>query len=157
MREFGIYLLNIQYIRQELDQFIYSSADLRSRIPLRPWHRASASNIGRALARPLVRTVRSMQMLFDMQHTAARRSNNIIEGRKVFDEQVITPLRQMPETRISHRLSTAGLTRGIDDFTIEFFQQPKCRYTNLRIKLIYVTRYKQSHSHTMSTYNISNQ
>jgi hypothetical protein len=154
MREAASSCSDLQYIRQELDQFIDLAADLSSCIPRQPWHRASLL-VSAAPSRVLSSEPPAMQMLFDMQHATARRGNNIIEGRKIFDEQIIAPLRQVPEARISHRLPTTGLTRRIDYFTTEFFQQPKCRYTNLRIKLVYITRYKQSHSHTKSTYNIS--
>jgi hypothetical protein len=89
----------------------------------------------------------SMQMILNMQHTASRRGNNIIEFLKIFDKKVITTFGEMLKPRISHRLAAAGLIGRVNNFTSKLFQQLQRSDAYLRIKLVYVTRYKQSDSH----------
>jgi hypothetical protein len=91
-----------------------------------------------------------MQVLLNMQHTAPRRGNYIIELLKILDKKVITTLREMLKPRIGHRLTTAGLIRRVDDGAAKLFQQFQGSDPYLRIKLVYVTRYKQSDSHDLN-------
>jgi hypothetical protein len=81
-------------------------------------------------------------MLLDMQDTATRRRDNIIELPEIFYKQIVTTLCQMFKTGIGHGLATAGLLSRINHLAPEFFQQLKCSDSYLGIKLIDITGYE---------------
>jgi hypothetical protein len=90
----------------------------------------------------LLRDTGTVQMLFYMQHAAAGRRHDIIEFRKIFYEQVVTPCREVLETGIGHGLPATGLVRWIDYIAAKLFEQFQGGDAHLRIKLVDITGYE---------------
>jgi hypothetical protein len=130
----GIEMLDLQNIGQEFDQFEDPGGNSGVALPCP----GVASPV---FTRGMVRAL-AMQMLLDMQDTAAGWTDDIVEIRKIFDEQIVTAAGEMPETRISHWLAATGLIRGIYHFATQLFQQLQGGDAHLRIKLIDITGYE---------------
>jgi hypothetical protein len=94
VRKAGLNIFNFQYVREEL----YELVDLFRNIGI------------------------PVQVVLDMQRTAARGTYYIVIDAKILYEQVIASLRKMFEAGISHRLSAAGLIGGVIHVATVFFQ-----------------------------------
>ena len=84
-----------------------------------------------------------MQMLFDVQYTTPRRTNNIIEFGKISYEIYITSFSQMLVSTVCHRLTTTSLFLGELDRRAKSLKHIDRRQPHLRIELVDVTRQVQ--------------
>src|ERR1700712_2636009 len=129
MAEFGFEMIDLQNIGQKFYQLVYFFSDAYCRIGR---NSRTPSRIGCAPGVPVgvvppmparqLHLSRTVQMVLDMQDTAARRAYDIIELLEILYKEVIGAFGKMLETRICHRLTTAGLAGGIDHLASIFFQ-----------------------------------
>lgn len=83
--------------------------------------------------------------------TAARWSDDALEGREVANEQLLGGARLRFGAAVRHRLSAAGLIERIVNLDAELFEQLQSSYANLRIEDIDVTRDHQTNAHVSSS------
>jgi hypothetical protein len=96
-----------------------------------------------------------MQVLFDVQRTTARWTNNVIEVMEKPEEQFIASFTKMLEAGIGHRLAAACLPQWETYFYAQLLQELQRSNAHARIELVNVTGNEKSGSHTMCTVNLS--
>ncbi len=111
---------DLQYVCQELGEFVY------------PFPYLSRGSL----------LCRIMKMFFDMQHTAAGRSYDVIVSAEIFYEQVITIICEVLKAGVGHGLAAAGLALRVVDLAAQFLQQLQRGYTYLRVELVDIARNK---------------
>ena len=88
-------------------------------------------------------------MLLDMQHTTARRRDDMIAIPELTCEILVTALARRSETAVGHRLSATSLVYRKMHRTSMPLQQLERRNPDLRIELVDVTGNEQSHLHSL--------
>jgi hypothetical protein len=63
-----------------------------------------------------------MQMVFDMQYTATRRSYDVVKILEMVYEKFIATVGQVFKSGVGHGLSATGLSLGIYHITTQFLQ-----------------------------------